>query len=368
MKKSLKGLALLLSFLLVMTCVVGCGGTSTSKDDNQAEETKKEVEKKAESKTSDKKTEEKKELKSYKFKLGYNTNEESVRGKVATTFKEYVETETDGRIKIEIFPAETLGSEAEMMEAVKIGAQDMQLTGNGAMGNVLPEYNLYALAGLINDVDEAIAFTESDVVKKWDERCYDLGYKVLTTCDLGFVQITNNAKPIYKADDLKGIKMRSSGDPIMIETFKMLGSSVSTMPYGELYMGLQQGVVEGQFNPLDAIYETKFFEVQDYLALVNLNWYAFLLTVNPKVWEELDPSDQKILEKGAVIARDAATGYSKSKIDGYMEIMKDEFIEITEPDKESFREVLKPLYDKYRNEIDSFDEVEQFFKDYRANK
>src|SRR5690554_6778808 len=82
---------------------------------------------------------------SYTWKLGYNTVEESVRGVAAQRFKEIVEEKTNGRIKIEIYPVETLGTAQEMVEAVKVGAQDFQMVGNGTFSPVVDEYNLFSI-------------------------------------------------------------------------------------------------------------------------------------------------------------------------------------------------------------------------------
>ena len=149
---------------------------------------------------------------------------------------------------------------------------------------------------MFNNVDEALAFAGSEVAKKWADKALERGYKVLATYDLGFNQITNNVRPIRKPEDLNGVLMRANpADRAVIQVFKQLGASVSTMSFSEVYMALQTGVVDGQVNPLDAIYETKFHEVQNYLTMINLQWYYFLLTMTEKTWSGLDEETQGIL-------------------------------------------------------------------------
>lgn len=306
---------------------------------------------------------------SYTWKLGYNTVEDSVRGVAAQKFKEIVEEKTDGRIKIEIYPAETLGTAQEMVEAVKLGAQEFQMVGNGTFSPVVDEYNLFSVPFLFNDVDEALAFAKSDVVKRWEDKAFERGYKILATYDLGFNQITNNKRPIRTPDDLEGVLLRANpADRLNIQVFRQLGASISTMAYSEIYMGLQTGVVDGQFNPLDAIYETKFHEVQDYLTMINLQWYAFMLSMNERTWSALDEATQAILLDAAEEASVFAKDYTTQKLEEYLELVRDEFEEITfltAEEKVPFVEKLEPVYEEIRENYEDFADMEAWLREHR---
>jgi len=311
-------------------------------------------------------------LKSYTWKLGYNTVEDSVRGADAKKFKEVVEAKTNGRIKIEIYPSEILGSAQEMVEAVKVGAQDFQLVGCGTFSPVVDEYNLFMIPFFFSNVEEGLAFSESEIAARWDEKAFEKGYKVLSTYDLGFNQITNNVRPIIKVGDLNGIKMRANpADKLPIEVFKQLGCSISHMAYSEVYMGLQTGVVEGQFNPVDAIYESKFYEVQDYLSILNLQWYTFQLTMTEKTWSNLDAETQAILLDAAKQARETAKDYTTIKMKEYLELLKDEFkviTYITDSEKDEFRKKLQPIYAELRSKYPDVADAEKWLEDYRKSK
>lgn len=306
---------------------------------------------------------------SYTWKLGYNTVEESVRGVAAQRFKEIVEEKTNGRIKIEIYPVETLGTAQEMVEAVKVGAQDFQMVGNGTFSPVVDEYNLFSIPFLFNNVDEGLAFAESEVAQKWADKALERGYKILATYDLGFNQITNNKRPIRKPEDLEGVLLRANpADRLNIQVFKQLGASISTMSFSEIYMGLQTGVVDGQFNPLDAIYETKFHEVQDYLTMINLQWYTFMLSMTEKTWSALDGETQTILLEAAKEASVFAKDYTTQKLEEYLELVKDEFKEITfltPEEKVPFVEKLQPVYEELREKYEDFAAMEAWLADYR---
>ncbi|KHE67564.1 TRAP transporter substrate-binding protein [Halobacillus sp. BBL2006] len=310
------------------------------------------------------------EFKERTWKIGFNTVEGSVRDVAAKKFKEVVESETDGAVTVEIYPNEELGSAQEMIESVKVGALDMQIAGANMMANTIPEYATLSLPFLVKDFDEAHAVLDSEIGDKLKAMGEDQGIKVLSDVELGFAQITNNVHPINKPEDLEGLKMRSPNDKSLIETFKALGSSVSTMPFTEVYLALSQGVVDGQFNPLDAIYETKFHEVQDHLALLNLTYYYSYFIMNQGAFDGLEPELQEIVQNAANEARDASYEFTANKDEEMLKKMKDSFVEITEPDVAPFQEKVKPVYTKMEDVIDPeiIKETETFLKEYRAEQ
>ena len=199
---------------------------------------------------------------------------------------------------------------------------------------------------------------------------YDRGIKLIRWYDLGFAQITNKIRPIKTAEDIKGLKIRAvSSATISIDSMKTLGAAVTTLPYSELYMGMQTGVVDGQFNPVDAIYESKFYEVQEHLSMLNLFWYLFSLVVNRDVWEGLDAETQAILIEAADIANEAAQQYTDNLRDSYIELLEKELeiIYLTEEGVESFRNALRPIYEQMNSQYPDVNKILEWLEDYRRN-
>lgn len=347
-------LSLMLVFVLMLS--VGCSQKSDAPKEPTQEQAKEPAQEPA-----------KEPEKTYTFKFGFNTVEESVRGVAANAFKDYVEEKTEGRVKIEIYPSEALGSEPEMVEALQVGALDFQLMGGGQLSNVIPEYGILSLPFIVKDFKEAHALLDGpygDNLKKLAEEKMDI--KVLSFSDLGFAQVTNNVRPINSPADLAGVKMRAPNEPVLINTFRLLDASVTTMPFTEVYLGLSQGAIEGQFNPLDAIYETKFHEVQDYLAVLNLFYYPLNFGMSKQVWDTLEPELQKIIQEGAYIARDAGRKYAEEKQASMVETLKPHFKEITYPDTTPFREKVQSLYDEAKEKGLPVDEVMELLEEYRS--
>lgn len=306
---------------------------------------------------------------SYSWRLGFNTNEESVRGMAAQRFKEVVEERSGGRISVDLFPAEALGSEQEMLNGIKTGSLDLQMAGGGSLQQIVPEYATLALPFMVESFDEAYAVLDGPIGEEWKQLALAKGYKVLSHHDLGFAQVTNNARPIERPEDFNGIAMRSPEERTSVATFEALGANVSTMPFTEVYPALQQGVIDGQFNPLDAIYETKFHEVQDYLTLLDIFYYHVNFMMNPEVWESLDPELQQIVQAAADEAQQVSRDTTQQNHEEMLRVLEGEFKEITKtPDLPAFREAVEPAFQEFRQFIpaETIDRTRAFIEEYRA--
>ncbi|MFA1820813.1 DctP family TRAP transporter solute-binding subunit [Virgibacillus oceani] len=304
----------------------------------------------------------------YEWNIGFNTTEDSVRGVAAETFKEIVEEETGGRVSISIYAGETLGSEAEMLEQVNSGALAMQLAGGGGMQNYIPEYSVLALPFMVENFDEAYAVLDGEIGDELQGLAEEQGFKVLAHTDLGFAQITNNVGPINKPEDLAGVQIRSPEEPTSIEAFSQLGASVSTMAFTEVYMGLQQGVIDGQFNPLDAIYENNIHEVQDYLTLTNHFYYHVNFIMNDDLFNSLDSELQEVVLSAAEEAQQASREYTQQMDEEMLSTLEGEFEEIvTDPELGAFQNAID--YEAFHEFVgeDIIVQTQEFLDDYRGN-
>lgn len=299
------------------------------------------------------------------WKLGFNTVEDSLRGAATKALKRVVETETDGCVTIQIFPGEALGTEQEMIEAVQINALDITMSGGSALSNVDPLFGATTLPFMFNSFEEAQKVINGPFGERLRKLAAANNLHILTFGELGFAQITNNARPIKSADDVYGLKMRSPKENTLIKTFELLGASVTPMPFSEVYLGLSQGVVDGQFNPLDAIYENKFHEVQKYLAVVNIFYYNTAISMSKKLWDGLDAELRDILVDASKAAQKASFDYAKSKHDSMLDQMKSEFDVITQPDTDPFRAKTAEIYDDFQNRVGDISDLLKAIEEYR---
>lgn len=289
------------------------------------------------------------DLPSYTFQLGFNTVEDSVRGEMSHVFADYVNEASNGRITVEIFPNSSLGSEQEMVEMVKTGSLDFTIPGVTALSNVDNNFGAYGLPFMVNNFDEAHALLDGAFGDALKDIAKTNGYKLMSWGDLGTVQITNNVRPIKSLADMKGLNMRCTNEEVSLKTMAALGCATTTLAFSELYLGLSQGVVDGQFNPIDAIYQNSFTEVQDYLAIVNMYTYGITLLMNDSKFDSLDAEAQQILMDGALKAQEAARNYCANAESEYLQKVKDEgcFVEITTPDTAEFKAATASVYDDF---------------------
>ncbi|GAB3790695.1 TRAP transporter substrate-binding protein [Virgibacillus kimchii] len=308
---------------------------------------------------------------SYQWSIGYNTGEGTVRDVASRRFAEIVEEETDGQVTFEFFPDEVLGSEQEMAEQVQTGALEFQAMGGGMMSNEIPEFGVPGLPFLLEDYEEAYALLDGPLGQKWADMGEDHGIKVLAHLDSGFAHVTTNGNPIHEPSDFEGLTMRAPNGPQYIEPFRAFGASVSTMPFTEVYLGLEQGVVDGQFNPLDPIHSSSMHEVQDYLALTNILYYHNKFIVNVELWNSLDAELQEIIEEAADIAQEESREFTQGIEEEMLEELEPHFEEITEPDLAPFQEALEPLYENEFPELfgeEAVAEAMEWLEEYRENK
>ena len=221
-----------------------------------------------------------------------------------------------------------------MSEMVKLESLDFTLPGVTALSNVNSNFGSYSLPFLSDNYDQAHALLDGEYGDVLKGLAIDSGYKIVGWGDLGSVQITNNVRPINSLADMKGINMRCPNEEVSLATFQALGCVTTTLAFSELYLGLSQGVVDGQYNPIDAIYQNSFTEVQDYLAVVNIYIYGIAMIMNNSKFDSMSAEDQQIILDGAAKAQEVSREYCATADADYMQKVIDEncFKEITYPD------------------------------------
>jgi tripartite ATP-independent transporter DctP family solute receptor len=226
-------------------------------------------------------------------------------------FKELLEKSSSGRLKVEIYPNSQLGSEEEMAQQVKLGT----LTGLVAARyeDMSPKLYATSLPFLFRDYDHAEKALKSSIGKELAGNTEANDMKMLAWTHSGFRQITNNARPIRKPEDLKGLKIRTPPLESVLKSMEAFGATPTPIPFGEVYTALKTGVVDGQENPYVNIFTGKFFEVQKFLSEVNYIYISSPLVVNLKFWKGLSPADQKLVETAAVESADLINSLVRSE-------------------------------------------------------
>jgi tripartite ATP-independent transporter DctP family solute receptor len=283
-----------------------------------------------------------------KFAHNGNTIPEDPQNVACTAFKKMVEERTNGAIRVDIYPAAQLGDARTIVEGVQMGTIEMADIENGPMGRFVPEAMLWDLPFIFRDIDHAHNVLDGDVGKYVQKKYDDVGIRHLAYNDGGFRYFTNNVRPIRNMDDLQGLKIRVMESKVMIDTINAFGASAVPMAFGELYTALQQGVVDGQENPMNLIYSQRFYEVQKYLSLSGHFYYPRQYITNLNWFNNLSEEHQKIIAEAAKEACDIQREeLAKYEIE-MKKVLQEKGMEINEVDKTKFietsQEKIYPAY------------------------
>ena len=280
----------------------------------------------------------------------------------ATYFKKLVEEKTNGRIEITIFPSGQLGHERELAEGVKMGTVDICTVSSGALPSWVPSFQVWGVPFLIRDRQHAYNVCDGEVGEQWKKEFLAQGMKVMGYGDIGLRNLTNDVRPIRTPEDMKGLKFRVHESKIWLVTMKALNATGVPIPFGELYTALQQGVVDGQENPLATIRSMKFYEVQKYCTITKHTFEPYCYLINPKKFDSLSSEDQKIIQEAFKATEKYERDIQIENYDKNLQYLKDQgmqviedvdipaFIEATKDVPQAVSDLVPPeLVEKIRN-------------------
>jgi len=276
----------------------------------------------------------------------------------ANNFKELVEKNSGGQLKVQIFPAGQLGDARTIVEGVQMGTIEMGDVENGPMGRFVPSAMLWDLPYLFRDLDHAHKVLDGPIGQKIAKKYIDKGIRLLAYNDGGFRYFTNNIRPIKTPEDMKGLKIRVMESEVMIDSINAFGASAVPMSFQELYTALQQGTVDGQENPLDLIDSQKFYEVQDYLSMSEHFYYPRQYIISEKFYKKLPFELQEVVtdaaKKACQVQREELVKYTASMLGK----LKSEGMKVNEVDKKLFMKIAREkVYSKFYGKIGNGDKT-----------
>lgn len=255
-----------------------------------------------------------------------------------------LEKNSGGAIKLQVFCCAQLGSERELAEGVRLGTINMtSVAAEGALPAWVPELQAFGLPFIIRDRDHIYKVLDGPVGKELESKLNAQGFVVLGWWELGFRNMTSKDKPIRTPDDLKGLKMRVQEAKVWLGMMRALGAIPTPIPFGELYSALQQGVVDGQENPIVTITSMKFYEVQKQVGLTEHTYTALPVLASKKWWDTLKPAQRDVIaasvKESVPLQRKAVSG----QVDEGIAFLKTQGVTINAVDKAKFMEATKDV-------------------------
>ncbi|WMJ78341.1 MULTISPECIES: TRAP transporter substrate-binding protein [unclassified Sedimentibacter] len=280
----------------------------------------------------------------YTITLAHSTTEVTSFQRFATSFKEYAETNSGGKITVNIYPNAQLGGDREIIEGTQTGS--ITLIGSSAA----PQVN-FVPSAVINDLP--FVFTDKEQARKVlsdleyaaaiSAEYEKAGFKYLGSSDQGFRALTSN-KEVHAPADVQGMTLRTMENKYHMEVWKQIGANPTPLPFNELYTALQQGTVDAQENPIELIYSQKFYEQQDYIITTNHIYQPVSWIMNKAFYDSLPDDLKAVVDEGANKAIIEANKYQDDNLEKFRKEMEDygvTVVELTPEELSAFSEKAK---------------------------
>lgn len=268
----------------------------------------------------------------------------------ARKFAELVEAKTKGHIKITVYSAGQLGSDMQMQAALQGGTQEFTAPSTATLAGLVKEFGVIGLPFSFASEQEADAVLDGPFGKKLLAQLPARGLVGLAFWENGFRNVTNSKRPIVRAEDIAGLKVRTMQNNLYIDMFGGLGANAVPMAVTELFTALESRAVDAQENPYTVVYAQKFYDVQKYLSTTGHAYDALTLLVSRKFWDRLSAPDQKAVQDAAL----EATAYERqtsrelnARLRGELTRLGMQINDVSPQERARMREKLQPVIAKY---------------------
>ncbi|MBP6563000.1 MAG: TRAP transporter substrate-binding protein [Neisseriaceae bacterium] len=243
---------------------------------------------------------------------------------------------SNGAITITSFPQSQLGDEIKMIQATRAGTLSMFISGQAALENTVKEYEIFDLPYLFDDIQQANRVLAGPVGQKYLDMLSDYQLK-----GLGWLTAMERnvfaTKAINTVDDMRGLKLRVMQAPGYVETYKALGAQPTPMAYSEVYMSLQQGVVNGGDISPDQFMNDRFNEVAKFYNLTKTHYLPALLVMSDRQWQKLSPEQQAIMQEAVAAGLKKGIAFYETDYQASLDKAKQAGVNVVTPDLSGFQ-------------------------------
>lgn len=295
------------------------------------------------------------------IKLAHVIPAETSVNKGALKFAELMKERTGGAVNVQVFPNGQLGSEKDIVEQVRNGLIHMATIGGTFLANIdgWGAMGVFAMPYILKAATEDEQWpvmnklTRGPIMKEATAKAPAISsLRALdTNWFYGMRHLTTGKKQVTKADDLKGMKIRTPDAPLARLPMAALGAAVTPMSMQEVYSALQMGVVDGQENPINTIYTAKLYEVQKYITLTGHQTQNLCAIINEKFYQSLSPELRAIFEKAAVEAADFQSQLQIKVNKDNLEEMKSKGVVVNTVNRPEFAEKTKNAWKEFESKL-----------------
>ncbi|WP_367846568.1 TRAP transporter substrate-binding protein [Rhodoferax sp. WC2427] len=294
------------------------------------------------------------QIKDRVFKVGIGLSDDHPQALAVKYFAEQLAAKSSGKLVAKLYAGGALGNDVSMTSALRGGTLEMTVPDSSTLMALIKPFGVLNLPLTFNTEQEADAVLDGPFGQKLLAKLPEKGLIGLGYWENGFRHITNSRRPITKADDIAGLKLRVIQNQLFLDSFNALGANATPMPFTELFSAMEQAAVDGQENPTATILASRFYEVQKHLVLSRHMYSTWVLLISKKTWDDLSPQEQKIVQEAAR----EATLYERKTIrafgDKALGELKKQGMQVTElppAEQAKMRAKLQPVLAKFSKEF-----------------
>ena len=261
---------------------------------------------------------------------------------------EYLNENSNGKMRIQIYPNQQLGSERECLELLQIGSLDMTKVSGAVMENFAPNMRIFGLPFLFDDKEHLFRVLDGSIGKSLLKEGENYWLKGLGYYDSGSRSFYTRDRPINTPKDLEGLKIRVQESASAFEMVKQLGGSPTPISWGELYTSIQQGVVDAAENNPPSFYLSRHYEVCKYYSIDEHTMIPDILLASTHLWNRLSQQEQTWLQEAldrSILDQRRLWTISENES---LQAVIDAGVKVTYPEKSPFQEATKTMYEDFK--------------------
>lgn len=289
----------------------------------------------------------------YTMKIAHASAPDSARDQGAKEVKEVIEADSSCSMKVEVYPASQLGGTTDLIEGMQIGSIESVILPAAFLGGFQPLMGVMDLPFFWPTDPEVLREVhDSDAAKKLLATTDEIDVTSLDIWHTGYKQWTAG-KQLPDPADYQGLKVRAMPSPVLVEQDEVLGMDPVSIDFSETYGALQNNAIDGQENPIDTIYDMKFYEVQDYMTKTDHGTLDQIFMTSKQWHDSLSEECKKAVDDGVAAGRDVAYEKTYERNEKAKAAFKEagmKTVEISEEDRKQLKEASAPVIDFYVNE------------------
>jgi TRAP-type transport system periplasmic protein len=288
------------------------------------------------------------------IRISIGVTEDHPQAVALRRFAERLGELSGGEMKAKVFPNAALGNDSKSTEGLRAGTLEMNSTSTSPLSQLVPQLGVFDFPFLFNSEQEADAILDGPIGASFEPLFAEKRLVLLCWMENGFRNLTNSVRPITKADDLKGIKLRVMQNSIFLDAFARLGANPVAMAFSEVYPALESGAIDAQENPNVTVLTSKMYEVQKHLAQTRHVYTPFVNLVSQRFWDRLSDDEKNAMRTACHEARDFQRQLTREADVKALDELRGHGMEITEisaEERAKMREVTQPTVEQFSQQI-----------------